>query len=363
MPWMREPSSSKSRSEVDQRCRRERFLSSIYGGHGIEPIIEPLELAFGNVIHHSIGMNYRDAELAGHVARNLMLDYIERYLIQDPVKLEYPILAEALVFGFLHHVWPGMMEEYDVEAVEMKASYVDPKTGVRWRTRPDLLLRRKHDGSLWYWELKTHGVDPSSFTKMWARKAQLHLGALALEQEHGLQVEGIIVQGFHKGNKYKGSLRSRLVGGYRRVAPPSVGRTTYRLDHAKGFEWFLANEYPDGVQGWVAQIPRETVAETFPVTPPIAPNWKWVAEFLESQGAREVEIARAVDSIDQATSMEELDKILNVSFPKNTEACEDPVRHTRCQYYDACWNPVVSRDPIASGLYKLRVYKDGVEVA
>lgn len=368
---MKEPSSSKSKVELDARCRRERFLATIYGGHGIESQVEPLELAFGNAIHYPLEKHLTQPKEGAAYARDIMLKYMKDNLIQGDVAFEYPILAESLVYGFTTRVVPDILRDYEVVSTEMKAVYIDPKTGVKWRARPDLVLRRKKDGSIWYFEWKTSAVDPESFTRMWSRKAQLHLGALALEQTHGLSVEGVIVQGFYKGTKYKGSLRSRMVGGYRRLAPPGVGKSTYRVTHAAGFEWFSASEYPGGVTAWVDQLPTEIIAETFPVTPPIVPNAKFVREFLDSQGWREQEIAEAIDNLDIITQQLEDDTITSEQaeemveatiakvFPKNVDACEDPVRHTKCQFYEVCWNPIIGRDPIGSGVFKAKIYKDG----
>lgn len=364
---MIQPSSSKSRTEVDQRCGRERFLSTIYGGHGIEPVIEPLDLVLGNAVHHPLAANWKDPREAGMEAEEIMRQWVRAYKIQEPVRTEYPLLAHALVYGWLTRVLPDLLQDFEIVSFELKGEFVDPLTGVKWRARPDLVLRRLRDDTYWYWEFKTTSLDPSDFARIWDRKVQLHLGIRAMAETHGLEIEGVVVQGFHKGSKYKGSLRSRLIGGYRRLPPPGVGKPVFRTSHARGFEWFLASEYPGGVDAWVDSLPYEIIAEAFPRTAPIAPKPAYLAEFLEGQGAREVEIAEAVEEIEETADYpdwtpeakeQRINRIINTTFRKNDSACENPISHTRCQFYEVCWNPVVGRDPVGSGLYQLRVYRE-----
>lgn len=345
---------SRGQGQEDINCPRARFWGTVYGGTGIEPTEESIDLAFGEIVHRNTE-DYRNPKEAAARAGEEMREWCVEHMIADPQKTEWPILAEALVYAYLSRTFANLLEEYDVESIEEDVVYTDDE-GYRWPTRPDRLLRRKSDGTLWYYELKTTSLDSATFSRIWSLKTQPHFGGLAVQQSTGKEVEGVVVQGFQKGSKYKGQLRSRLVGGYRREGAPGVTKTTYRLSHGKGFEWFLASEYPGGVQAWVdQQVPWEIIAETFPITPPIVPDPKLVRRFTKQRQGREKEIKTARMQIENAQSVEEVEGILDRYFPQNIEQCENPITRRQCPFYRACHNPVVEADPVGSGLYRERV--------
>lgn len=344
---------SNSRIETDTRCPRERYYGTEYAGTGLSPAHEAKELSFGTVIHQADEDLTISSEEAAKQAGERMKEAVKENMIQEPYRLEFPIMAEALTFAYRHFVLPTLLEQFDVVSTERAVEFVD-KSGVVWVVIPDRLFLHKKTGEIWYQEKKTSGLDPQTFSRIWERKSQLNIGAAAVEQTLGQHVEAVIVQGFSKGSKYKDASRSRLVGGYRREGVPGVTKPTYKLDHAKGFEWFLASEYPGGVIEWVRQLPREVIAEAFPSTAPITPNPKLLKHYIQQRAPRELRIQQWREEVEYLETIEEVEASIDEVFPQNFDACENPITKHKCQFYEVCWNSTVGRDPLASGLFKLR---------
>lgn len=355
---------SDSRSRTDKRCERERFYSTEFGGTGISPKQGSTALELGVVVHDAItrGIVERwEAVDAAKYAEQMAVKECEENLITGTDAFELPLLAGAMVYAFLSRVWPEYLKEYDLVIVEDACTWTGPD-GIVWYARPDIMLRRKKDDSLWYLELKTTSLDPERFCRIWGRKSQIHLGPRCVEATTGEAVEGVIVQGIHKGSKYKGSSRSKLVGGYCREAIGRVGKNVWKPEHSSGFTWRVATEYDGGITAWIDQLPREIVGEYFPVTPPITPDPEYLDSFVRQRTHRELQIQAWRDNMDtlmesgqpneiiEATYIEELDKV----FPQNNEACENEMNGIKCSFYEICWNRMVGRDPLASGLFKQR---------
>jgi hypothetical protein len=133
-----------------------------------------------------------------------------------------------------------------------------------------------------------------------------------------------------------------------------VTKPSFRLNHAKGFEWFLASEYPGGTIEWVRQLPREIIAEAFPVTPPIAPNPRMLESYLRQRNYRELQIQHFRDLMKIPRHTGETEFLLDEFFPQNDDACENVITGRKCQFYEVCWNTQVRRDPLQFGQFKLR---------
>lgn len=357
---------SRSQGEVDLRCRRERYWFTVFNGNGIIPAVEPLELRFGTVVHEAITTRYDHPLRAAEFAQVEMLSYLADPKVgaTEEQKWEWPDLAAGLVYAYLSRVMPQVLTEWEPEKVEKLYVFKD-EAGVEWSSRPDFLLRHREERDRRrYLELKTTSLDPSDFVRIFSRRLQGHHGALAAQQTLGVPVDEIQLQGLVKGGKYKGQLRSRLIGGYRREN--ALGKPAYRTDHAKGFEWFYAREYGDrglrGIAQWIDQLPDALIAEMFPVTPPIVPNERKLQRFMRQRRFREMEIQEFRSDLDALADMMEidggpesvaqtLDYAMDRVFPQNEAACEDEITHRKCRYYDCCWNSAIGRDPLASGQY------------
>jgi hypothetical protein len=194
----------------------------------------------------------------------------------------------------------------------------------------------------------------------------MHLGARCVEATIGEHVEGVIVQGLWKGTKYKGASRSKLLGGYCRQAIGAVGKTVWRVEHAGGFSYRTALEYDGGITAWIDALPNEVLAEYFPCTPPICPDDEYLDSYVRQRTYREMEIAKwhaEMDYLERKLEAGEITEefyeqrfmeLMDEVWPQEVNACENEMTGFRCSFYEACWNRMVNRDPVASGLFKFR---------
>lgn len=339
----------RTRCEVDNRCKRERYWNFEYLGRGITPARMGEALAIGIAYHDAITLV--DPAQALITAEQYMRGWCKDNMIQDPFRLELPLLAAGMAYAFTSRVLKTALETRTVFGVEVECHFDRGK--IRFMTKPDLILEDKN-GDLEYWESKSVGTNTSTFCKVWEHKIQTHMGALAVQETLGRDIEKIVIQGAFKGGKYKGSFRSRLLGGYSRsdIGMPTKFSTKFK----KGYGWFLANEHPEGQMGWIDSLPSDVFSEQFPYVPPQAPNIKFMDRWVTQRVRREEEILDARGLVSPApdgafrTAQEEaLDRV----FPQNDDACVGPFG-TKCSFYECCWNKTVGKDPIGSGMFKLR---------
>lgn len=347
------------------------FWDKLYGPHGLRPRGMAFELEFGTLIHACATDETMsdDAKERGMMAEFAVRKLCEAMMIQDPLRTEWPIFARALIYAFRSRVWPEILKEYEVIRVEgwlLAKQLIKMPDGTEfylpWRTRPDLILKHKKTGDVYYWDLKTTSLDTEKFCKVWGRSPQLHLGAWVYEKVKGEKLTGCVIQGLHKGSTYKGSLRGPLVTMYASKALSKVTKQVFRPDYAKGFDRQLISEHPEGIEGWVDKLPRETVSEIFPVTPVIVPDEQFAERLLTQTADRAREIAMFRGAIKQVLDDEKdegaipsmIEGLKIHYFPMNDLACEDVVRNRKCKFYEACHNPVVRKAPEESGLYELK---------
>lgn len=340
--------------EADLKCSRLRFYRNEYAQVGIQPVLPDVDSALGIIVHQEIvaGMTGKGVDEAARAARLLAQQLCKDAGIQQPNAIEIPLLAYGLVYAFLTRVLPGILREYEIIACE-ETVYYQGEHGISWSARPDVILKKKVDGTLWYLELKTTSLDSQRFCSLFQHKAQVHLGCLAYEETMKVPIEGVIFQGLNKGGKYEGSYRSRLIMGYK-FEIPGATTATYSLGYKKGFKRFLATEYPGGQSAWIDQLPVEEVAETFPVTPPTAINRPMLMRWMRQRELREVQVREFWSKMEGITDESELQLLLDTYFPQNTDACRNALTGAQCEMYECCWNTKVEVDPVASGLYRLR---------
>lgn len=254
--------------------------------------------------------------------------------------------AHALLEGFFQVVWPAWMTQYDPVSVEQELEMT--VQGVTFMVRPDLLLRDKKTGDLWYPDFKTF---TSWNNRKWDWSLQQQLTLLAAEEALGTPITGAWVQGLGKGSGRKGVLYHPLVYGYRHPGTPGVTDPTFGTKRRTGFERFNTTEYPDGgLPGWIAQLQKkepEMVAKCFPRTSPLFLKTHLMRkEILPQIARREREI-----HLLRSTYGENPDAH-RAQFPMIMSQCE--TGYGRCQFFEACHVKPIRTDPINSGLYTPR---------
>ena len=323
----------RTRIEYDWRCSRMRWWLTEHEGTGIVPATPHHALTYGIAVHDG-------------------LYYIGKYGLDEAIKRtkeheDYKRLSDerqqsapGLLYAFGTRVWPEWMKQYTVVGLEQELEFEDD--GVLYMCRPDVLLRSRIDGTLWYPDFKTFARWSN---RKWNYALQQQLTLLAIERSVGEPVAGAWIQGLYKGSERSGNLYHPLVNAYRRPENPGVSPAVYSPGRKAGFERFnIARGYPGGQEAWVKQLGQEEIAKCFPRTVPFFRNDRMMTAFLAQRTQREVQIkvlSKKAERVD-----------MNTHFPQTFSECEPA--YSKCPYLDACWVPSVTDDPEGSGLYVKR---------
>ena len=350
----------RSRIETDWACPRKRYWLTEHSqdpttaparpgqmGHpaGIVPSELSPALAFGLVVHAGLEAQieaYIKDPSAAQVGVEAMMQGPEWERITD----DHQDTAKALITGFFQTIWPAWMEFYEPMAVEQELEMVEGD--VVFMMRPDLLLKDRRTGDIWYPDFKTFS---SWNNRKWDWGLQQQLTMLACEKALGVTLTGAWVQGLSKGSGRKGVLYHPLVYGYRHPGTPGVTAPTIGSKRRSGFERFNTKDYPHGgVEGWVKRLMEkdpELVAKCFPQTAPLFLKRELMEQEIIPQIVRREEQIAALRFVHGADPDEHRSR-----FPINLNQCE--TGYGRCAYFEACHVPTIKRDPVASGVYMPR---------
>jgi hypothetical protein len=345
----------RSRIETDWSCPRKRYWLTEYEGKGIVPATAPPAFSFGTVVHAGIEMGIVEEGKASRtppwIAREAFAPIPEWGALTN----DQQDCAVAIVRGFFLTVWPQWMAQYEPIAIEQE--FTMQVSDVTFMVRPDLLLKDKQTGDIWYPDFKTF---TSNFdARKWTWSLQQHLTMLVCEHVLGTPLAGSWIQGLGKGSGRKGVLYHPLVYGYRHPGTPGVSEPTFGSQRRAGFERFNTKEYPQGgVDGWIQQLRKkspELVAKVYPQTQPLFLNRTLMEEVLPQIISRE----HAINKRTRIGGPHPSDDARDALFPMHITQCE--TNFGRCQYFDACHVPVIHKDPLGSGSYVQRVPHHAME--
>lgn len=364
----------------DQTCPRSRWWWTEYEGRGLEAAGEAYELSLGTITHEALAglMRGRDlgevceeasAALAAVLCPNAeTLPWTRlpggRYRLSnpdDPVVrgwVEQIVLLEGMLRGFARVVQPRLLEHYEVVAVEEEFT-LDLGDDLVLGTKPDLVLRRRFDQSLWYVEYKTTRDISARWFAQWPKAVQLMAGTKAIAESRGEPVEGCLIQALYKGQNRDGCLTSPLVYLWRKGQTAEVrpDRPTSWKGWAKEPVWESM-----GVEAWIETMAIEVLAGQFPQTPPIFLNQELIDAWLRQITHREREIALSRAYLADPQAQPELRQtILDQVFPQYFDQCESSWRS--CVYRDLCWIPACAEAPLQSGFRWREFHHDRERVA
>lgn len=372
----------RTRTVTDWTCSRERFYLTEYGGTGFVKASSKTELDYGLDMHDALAelaQRVGEADVVGDLARRLALRVRERETATLGIgrAQQLAAIAEGSFRGYAATVWPSILQLYDIVAVEQEVT-LTIADGLTFMARPDLILRAKADGSYWYWEYKTTGQRTEDFLKQWPKAVQVHSAIVATESTLGLKITGCIIQGLSKGYKAKDkdgadTFRSPFCEGWRYLnGSPITYSYTYMRN--KGWERFATWDHPEGVAGWVHEMPPDLLADQYPRTAPIMLRRDLSDRFFAQLVMREHRIKKAGDYIGMLAKQAELDpdkesvvddaiqKIMDETFPMTFSQCTGRYGKYDCPMLEACWNPRVNADPLGSGLYVPRTPHHDLEI-
>lgn len=327
----------RSRTAQDEGCPRSRYWGVEWGGVGLEPALGEegkFYLPFGTAIH--LGVELLAGGASGPDAAAGAWDNLQGALAgcEESYREEQKSLLYGMIAGYARSVWIDDLAEFDVVSVEDETEVTHGAATVV--AKPDLVLRRKSDASLWYKEFKTTGWANEGWVLSWAHSAQLLTGALAVASRLKEPLAGSIIQGLFKGQKRGGKLSSIFC--YANVLP----------DGEVSYEWkpraqkVPVGELAGGREAWIANMPLSVLLEQFPSTPPIMFNAPLMDAWLEQKVMREGEIAavRSLAPVDSDT--------LNKVFPMHIGTCR-PQIGSPCPFLNLCYVPQCAESPLTMG--------------
>lgn len=347
----------RTRRSTDQKCPRRRYWAFEHGGLGISPRQSAAALSFGIALHGVIeGTLLDDPARVGAALLAYQDEVATRYATHadaEVITRQHVGLLRGMQLGFTRLVLPALRAEYDIEVVEQSLAYAHAP-GFRYGFKPDVILRRKDDGTFWYVDWKSTAKADNKWMKSWDRAIQLHLAAYAFEQVTGKPITGVIVQGFLKGRKEDDAyLASPLIGGWTRPEVPPMLPAQFaakRPREWKGWRAISAFDLLGGQEEWFDLLGESLLSE-FPRTAPIFLQRDIVESTFRQAAWREREIAAAKMTLLQSgVDARERDLLLERAFPQTFDACE-PAWGEPCEYLHCCWTPEVAEDPLATGLF------------
>jgi len=317
-----------TRTSLDDTCPKARYWGFEYQGRGLSPV-EPNEaLAFGLAIA-------RGAMLVRQGWRTWAAG--EQSTDQD-------ILQAGLLEAYRTIVWPRWMREFELLHTEVEVG-IQLTPDLFYMARPDAVIRRKADQTVWILSDKTTSLSADTFVRLWDKSVQNHAECVAVERTLGLTVSGFYTQGWVKGYTKDRTIYSPLCYGWVKEGQLGLTKDQWREKYVYGWERRRIDRYTPllgwedgGIVGWVTQLPVEVVNAQFPVAGPIPVRRDLVDTYLQQIALREGELMTPL-----------------AAFPQRFHQCDEFGKFRRpCTFRDCCWSPVVGRDPLGSGLYQVR---------
>jgi hypothetical protein len=361
----------RSSMEADWRCGMERYWLTEYrepgrsqsAVGGLVPVKSVYDLELGSAFADGIAaMAAHENELchAGDLLLRVYRDTAE--MIAQPFEAnwgkEKASLLRGLLFGAATHILPRLRQDYDLLKIEGETflTFHGPqgRGELLFMVRPDLVFRRRSDGTVWVPDWKTSSWKDVEWLLKWPWAIQLHLQAAAVRQtDPHLDVQGSIILGAYKGFRRDPASPDAGPG---EVSSPftyiynngGVGTLEWSPKWLRGWNKVPAWEYPnDGIYGWVLHMRRQwpsVLSEQFPTSQPIMLNEEMVA----TVGAERISRMKRIAAF-RRLSPDGREKMRSYFFDHRTLNC------ARCPYQPACWSPTIGLNPLGSGLFVPRV--------
>lgn len=335
----------RSRREAAEKCLRKRYWNYEFKDRGIVPRAEgrsrfPLMTGTGvhNAIEH-LAMG-RTVDEAVRVGVDVYLDFEcgEDERLGHLVR-EQRAIIEGLTRAFALSTLPSFLSTYEVLRVE-REYVVELAPSLMWMSRPDFVVRRRSDGSVFIINLKTTKRADERWVAQWPIDQQTLAEVVAVEAAEQEKLSGVIVLGLMKGETLeypKGSGQwyhnSPLTQAWMkdgvmqaRYEWTDIDGSTRRL--GKGWKKVPVWEQEGGVKAWVERLWQEDptlLLEQVVMLPPILRTEYQVEAWKQAVVWQEI----AIDARMQLPSD------LDSDFPMSTSSgnCLWPVK---CPYFSLC---------------------------
>lgn len=192
-------------------------------------------------------------------------------------------LVEGLVRGWHRACYRGFLEEFEVITIEKEVrTLLAPDLTLM--ARADVVVRRREDGLLFVVNWKTTGYK-SGWTGQWEDEIQAWTEALAMEEDLGERVAGVIFEGLYKGQYRDGVQASPLIYGFRKEDANAIRYAAKSPD--RSWQRFKAWMQPGGLSWWIDWLPFDILEEQFVRSSPIFKNDEVVRGWLRQLVRRE----------------------------------------------------------------------------
>lgn len=410
-----------SRRQAEHRCKRLRYLEYHSGpsGYGIRRIAQSLPAVNGIRVHKLFAEVLALASegvdrpvIRACIVRNIQaykeLGHKKAYrdipLPDMPAEAKFEIdrvideqasLLEGLAWGFLKVIVPYLLKTFEVIAIEREFPFTLPaaegEQRIRIMTKPDLVLRRKVDLALCFWDFKTGGSFSPSWKAQWEDSAQL----LTIRKgiEHGLKepctfayILGVL-KGRRQEEKATGITRqySPFCYAWHREANPPMIREDWQINydyttedgkaHRLSKEYkrqaIWAWEFPDKpadwttLEYWVESLSDEMVQSQFEYLGPYNHD-EWVLDSFLRGAVKQENLVReglwaVYDALQEvppeeqawAESNPKILAVLDEHFPQSWD-CYKYGKQYKCQMHAICKREIAAENPLERGGFELR---------
>lgn len=401
----------RSRVTAAEKCMRYRYWHYEHDGVGIEQAgrLDPLiGTATHDAIEHLLTApgSINEAVAVGRetimaARREGPISVYKQSLDPELDVAEGADLMEALVRGWAAVRLAPLLDANEVIAIEreMSVDWVVGGRTIRQLSRPDIVIRRKADRSLFILNLKTASRVDDKWRTKWRFDMQTFSEAAAVESTLGEPVAGTIIAGLLKGSRsdYERDLgpnvgpgkfhwsNSPLLWAWKReaegpgmddawyaryewqcTAPHEMGRgkrcaggANHRLS---GVRKAPVTERLGGISGWISYLAvadRSLLEEQFVELPAILRSPYEVERWKRQALPREVDIREHRDFLNELNEVDDSDDthtvtredLLDKWFPMST-AEGNCVWPTKCMAFEICHG--VARDDLAGNGFRAR---------
>lgn len=369
----------RTRTVQDWKCPRSRYWGYEYQGRGLTKSGTSLELFIGIVTHDAMAaiatLTKEGKEVPIDEIARAAFCQVHEEIIRAAGDVVLPethdfaqeqgTLIEGMLRGFYKHVWPRLMADYKIVAIEQEMEYnlekcsscggygagskpgyddyCEPCKGTGngrfiFMSKPDLIVENS-EGDLIYLEYKTTSSKKENWINSWETAVQLHSSILATEQTLGKRPSYVQIVGLYKGYESYGKQSSPFCYAYKKSGNPPFTQDQIAYEFKAGFKRSATWDLPGGVKAWVEAMPDLILSNQFPMTPPIFVNEELVGSFFKQRLTREQEIAKALQSGMETNMLDEV-------FPQRFDQCV-PSFGWSCPYKRLCFSK--TEDPLSEG--------------
>lgn len=398
----------RSRWIAHHQCPRRRFLEYEFLGTGIRAPQAAMPLATGSALHLPIEAMLRKAQAGAEVSESEVRDIIAtaqaayREMVAAGfgegvqshevgyVIAEQCALIEGSAWAFWFEVLPWIRDEFEVLEIEKEHDYAARCTcglglgvgtladhagrgcaGVLLMLRPDFATKRRSDGALGAWDIKSASYPLDR--QQHEHSVQMALSCMGVEKDLGEKVQHYYLLGVLKGKRdYPSRERiglkhqySVFCYGWMKPGDKSFGiaeewSSTYTS--RKGFSkvpvWEVRfDDQPEGVSSvewWVREkLTKEQRKGQFDILGPCQRPQHLEQGWLRQASATELEIRGRLELLDQASTVSEDEwvRVLDENFPQSWNCTP---YNTMCQFRAVCMGEVGWHELLPSGRYVRR---------